>query len=63
MKNTPVRINLADPGPMPTRLRGLAFPGEPDNTHPDPAIHVPAFLELASPECARHGERLILRQT
>ena len=54
------RINLVDPGPMSTRLRALAFPGEKDGAQPDPATKVQAFIDLAAPDDKRHGERIVL---
>jgi NAD(P)-dependent dehydrogenase (short-subunit alcohol dehydrogenase family) len=53
---TRVRANLVDPGPLRTRLRARAFPGEDPDTLPPPESVTNLFLELASPECARNGE-------
>jgi NAD(P)-dependent dehydrogenase (short-subunit alcohol dehydrogenase family) len=53
---TRVRANLIDPGPLRTRLRARAFPGEDPNSLPPPASVADLFLDLASPECARNGE-------
>jgi len=36
--NTRLEIELFDPGPMSTRLRTKAFPGEIPGTQPDPAV-------------------------
>ncbi len=55
-ERTSMRINLVDPGPMATRLRRRAFPGEEAGTHPDPAVRAPAILDLLRPESERHGE-------
>ena len=54
---TALRVNLVDPGPLRTRLRAQAYPGE-DPPRPEPATAAEAFLALAEPGCARHGERL-----
>ncbi len=54
--NTPVRANLLDPGPLRTRLRARAFPGEDPKTLPLPDTVADLFVELASPECRRNGE-------
>lgn len=51
-----LRINLVDPGVVRTRLRAEAFPGEDAERHPLPEAVTDVFLELASPECRRHGE-------
>jgi NAD(P)-dependent dehydrogenase (short-subunit alcohol dehydrogenase family) len=56
MRITPVRVNLYDPGPMATRLRSRAFPGERPGAQPEPAVKVPPLLELLLPTCTRHGE-------
>lgn len=53
-------INLVDPGPMATKLRKIAFPGEEPGTQPEPEALVPAFIELARAEDTRHGERIVL---
>ncbi|MAJ65603.1 MAG: oxidoreductase [Alphaproteobacteria bacterium] len=58
--NGKVRVNLVDPGPMATKLRAIAFPGEPEGTQPDPATRTDAFIALASADDTRHGERIIL---
>lgn len=56
ISNTPIRANLVDPGPVHTRLRNNAFPGE-DKTHlrrPEDVTDV--FLAAAVPDCTRNGE-------
>jgi NAD(P)-dependent dehydrogenase (short-subunit alcohol dehydrogenase family) len=53
---TDVRVNLIDPGVVRTRMRAQAFPGEdPEKLKPPEAV-ADAFLDLALPSCARHGE-------
>jgi NAD(P)-dependent dehydrogenase (short-subunit alcohol dehydrogenase family) len=59
---TPVRVNLLDPGPMATRLRERAFPGERPGTQPSPAEKAPALVELLLPGCTRHSEIVRLAQ-
>ena len=56
LRITPVKVNLLDPGPMATRLRAQAYPGERPGTMPVPAVAAPAVVELLLPGCARHGE-------
>ena len=58
LADTPVRVNLVNPGPTRTAMRAKAFPGEDPNLLPVPEDLVPMFLELASPDCDLNG-RLI----
>jgi NAD(P)-dependent dehydrogenase (short-subunit alcohol dehydrogenase family) len=53
---TRVRANLIDPGVVRTRLRARAFPGEDPSRLPPPESVTEAFLALASTECTRNGE-------
>ncbi len=53
---TRLRVNLVDPGPMRTRLRAHAYPGEDPDRQPAPETAVEPFLALAAPDCPRHGE-------
>ncbi len=48
-----LRVNLIDPGPMRTRLRAQAFPGEDASKLPAPDSRTDAFVDLAAPECGR----------
>jgi NAD(P)-dependent dehydrogenase (short-subunit alcohol dehydrogenase family) len=48
LANTPVRANLIDPGPVRTRLRAHAFPGEDPAELPAPETVADAFLALAT---------------
>ncbi|HYC02511.1 MAG TPA: SDR family NAD(P)-dependent oxidoreductase [Azospirillaceae bacterium] len=57
---TSLRVNLIDPGPVATDLRAKAFPGEDPKTLRQPDDVAGAFLELVSPACTRHGERVSL---
>lgn len=52
---TRVRANLIDPGPLRTRLRARAFPGEDPNSLPTPDVVARLFVDLALPECGRNG--------
>ena len=56
LRLTPVGVNLFDPGPMATRLRQQAYPGERPGAVPDPAAIAPALVELLLPACVRRGE-------
>ena len=51
-----IRIISISPGPVRTAMRKKAMPGEDPATLTKPADLVPLFLELASPDCTRHGE-------
>jgi NAD(P)-dependent dehydrogenase (short-subunit alcohol dehydrogenase family) len=53
---TKIKANLVDPGPMRTRMRKAAFPGEDPLTRRPPEDSVAPFVELALPDCTRHGE-------
>lgn len=55
---TDLRVNLVDPGPMRTRLRGKAFPGESEETLAWPKDRTELFVDLAEAGCSHHGERL-----
>jgi NAD(P)-dependent dehydrogenase (short-subunit alcohol dehydrogenase family) len=59
--NTAVRVNLVNPGPLRTGMRAKAFPGEDPKTLPHPDEAAPLFVELASPDCRRNGERIDFR--
>ena len=51
-----VRVNLFDPGPVASRLRADAFPGEDPSTLPQPADVAPAIADLCEPGETRNGE-------
>ncbi|MBE9555225.1 MAG: SDR family NAD(P)-dependent oxidoreductase [Proteobacteria bacterium] len=53
---TNIRVNLINPGATRTAMRATAMPGEDPMTLPAPEDIAPAFLDLASPACAKHGE-------
>jgi NAD(P)-dependent dehydrogenase (short-subunit alcohol dehydrogenase family) len=53
---TPLRVNLFDPGPMRTRLRAAAFPGEDAAGVPLPGEAAAALVRLCLPGETRHGE-------
>jgi NAD(P)-dependent dehydrogenase (short-subunit alcohol dehydrogenase family) len=61
VRRTRVRVNLVDPGPMRTRLRARAYPGEEPDQQPAPETAVAPFLVLAAPDCSRHGELIRVR--
>ncbi len=61
LANTKVRVNLLSPGPIATRMRAAAFPGEDPATLRKPEDIAGAFVDLALPSCTRHGELVSLR--
>jgi NAD(P)-dependent dehydrogenase (short-subunit alcohol dehydrogenase family) len=50
LENTPIRPVLLSPGPMRTRMRAQAFPGEDPMTLPDPSEIAPLVVELSRPD-------------
>jgi NAD(P)-dependent dehydrogenase (short-subunit alcohol dehydrogenase family) len=58
LAHTNIRVNLLSPGPTRTRMRAAAFPGEDPETLKTPESLAGLFVDLASPDCARHGETL-----
>jgi NAD(P)-dependent dehydrogenase (short-subunit alcohol dehydrogenase family) len=55
MRQTKVKANLIDPGPVRTRLRAQAMPGEDPATLPAPEQAVPAILRMLSPDYLQNG--------
>jgi NAD(P)-dependent dehydrogenase (short-subunit alcohol dehydrogenase family) len=53
---TKLRVNLFDPGPMRTRLRGASFPGEDPASVPAPGHAAAVLVTLCLPGETRHGE-------
>ena len=51
-----LRVNLIDPGPVRTKMRTQAYPGEDPATLRTPDMITDRFVELAEPSCALHGE-------
>jgi NAD(P)-dependent dehydrogenase (short-subunit alcohol dehydrogenase family) len=51
-----LRVNLFDPGPVATRLRSQAMPGEDPTTLPKPEDVAPSLVALCQPTETRHGE-------
>ncbi len=49
VEHTAVRVAVVNPGPMRTRMRASAFPGEDPMTLPAPEQIVPMILELVVP--------------
>jgi NAD(P)-dependent dehydrogenase (short-subunit alcohol dehydrogenase family) len=54
-KTTKVRVNLVNPGPLRTRMRAEAMPGEDPATLRTPEDLAPAIVRLALPGATEHG--------
>ena len=52
---TPLKVNLFNPGPIRTRMRAAAFPGEDPMTLPAPEEAAAAILPLCLPDCTDTG--------
>lgn len=50
LKNSRIRVNAFDPGPVKTQLRELAFPAEPSDVARPPEEITRAFLYLLKPD-------------
>jgi NAD(P)-dependent dehydrogenase (short-subunit alcohol dehydrogenase family) len=55
VENTPVRVNLINPGPTRTGMRAKAFPGEDPASLKPPDHVVETFVRLAEPACKDNG--------
>jgi NAD(P)-dependent dehydrogenase (short-subunit alcohol dehydrogenase family) len=55
---TKLRVNLADPGVVATKMRALAMPGEDPATLPKPEDIAPALAALCLPAETRHAARI-----
>lgn len=55
MQNSPLRVNLFDPGPVRTGFRAKAMPGEDASKLPHPSEVVPDILKLLSADLTETG--------
>jgi NAD(P)-dependent dehydrogenase (short-subunit alcohol dehydrogenase family) len=60
-EGTKVRVNILNPGPLRTRMRAKAFPGEDPDALQPPEAALPRILELLSPACEKNGELFAIR--
>ncbi len=60
IERTTVRANLICPGPMATKLRAQAFPGEKPDTVLQPDDVTDRFVELASQQNLLNGQRIVV---
>ena len=56
MENTPLRVNLINPGATRTDMRAKAMPGEDPLSLPSPDELAPLFVKLALPDLKTNGE-------
>ncbi len=56
VRSTRCRVNLFDPGPVATRLRRAAMPGEDASKLRQPADVAPGIAALCDPGELRNGE-------
>jgi NAD(P)-dependent dehydrogenase (short-subunit alcohol dehydrogenase family) len=56
VENTPIRVNLVNPGPTRTAMRATAFPGEDPATLRRPEDITPTFVQLAEASCTDTGK-------
>lgn len=61
LENTPVRVNLINPGGTRTAMRAEAFPGEDPETLPSAEEIAQAFIPLVEAACTRNGETVNAR--
>jgi len=61
-EGTAVKVNLLNPGPLRTKMRQKAMPGEDPSSLTPPEAIAPLIVELLSPACARHGEIVEFRR-
>ena len=54
---TPLRVNVFNPGPVRTAMRAKAMPGEDPNTLPTPQEIAPKIVDLIGPEVSATGQR------
>jgi len=58
-ENTPIRVNLFDPGAVRTEMRFKAMPGEDQMTLPTPQDVASTLPPYFSPDFTQHGQRLV----
>ena len=54
--DSPIKVNLIDPGATATRMRAEAYPGEDQATLRTPAQVAERFIALATPDCTETGQ-------
>jgi NAD(P)-dependent dehydrogenase (short-subunit alcohol dehydrogenase family) len=61
-ESTNVKANLLSPGPLRTRMRMRAMPGEDPETLQPPEAVAPMIVEMLAPSFAKNGELAVFRQ-
>lgn len=61
-QNSPLRVNIADPGATRTAMRAQAVPGEDPSTLPSPESVAEKLLALASPALTETGKLFTVRE-
>ncbi len=56
VEETPLRVNLVNPGRIRTKMRAEAYPGEDPETLPTAESITDVFVDLAARDCTRHAE-------
>lgn len=59
---TPVRVNILNPGPVRTAMRAKAMPGEDPSTLPTPEEVAPLIVQMLSAGWERNGELVEFRE-
>lgn len=59
IENTPIRVNLFDPGAVRTDMRFKAMPGEDPLTLPTPQEVAATIPQYLAPDFTFHGQRLV----
>lgn len=60
--DSPIRVNLVDPGAMRTEMRAAAVPEEDPQTVPPPETVAPLIVALSSPQWTATGETIVYRE-
>ena len=56
VEETPLRVNLLNPGRIRTKMRAEAYPGEDPETLPTAESITDVFVDLAATDCTKHAE-------
>ncbi|WP_404421186.1 SDR family NAD(P)-dependent oxidoreductase [Thalassospira australica] len=56
VEETPIRVNLINPGRIRTKMRAEAYPGENPEALPTAESITDVFVDLAAADCTRHAE-------
>ncbi len=60
--STNVKANLLSPGPLRTRMRAKAMPGEDPQSLQPPEAVAPMIVEWLSPDCMKNGELAVFNR-